>query len=205
MEWLVDISYVIKMFRGRGFKLVKHERFDSHMEEYSIDNIERYDKLSNSDFDHVGLFDYVILQKLKKLEPVSGAGSLIVETKETSFVVETSPMVVIPTKKTQASVRIGSDVLSQLDNGDVDLIVLLNTKVLSELKPGDRIRVSNTFDAVVLEARVFPTYKNVFNTYDIKRIIPDSTIEDAIDAFRGRYTYSRETRRGVIALRLRRL
>ena len=205
MEWLVNIKYIIKLFHGRGFKLVKQERFDSHMEEYSIDNIERYDKMSNADFTHVGLFDYVILQKVKTIGAVGGAGSMVVEKKHDSMVVQTSALAVIPTKKTKATVRIDCDKLDQYKAGSIDLFVLLNTKALDALKIGDRVHVSQEFDAAVLEKRVFPTYKNVFDVFNVDRIDPGKNAEEAIDAFRGRYTYSRETRRGVVVLRLRRL
>ena len=72
MEFLVDIDYVIELFRGRGFKLVKQSRFDVHLEDYSIDNIDRYDKISIADFSHIGLYDYVILQKVKAVETKGG-------------------------------------------------------------------------------------------------------------------------------------
>jgi len=65
MEYLVNIEYVIKLFKGRGYKLVNYCSFINHLEEYSIEDIKNYDKLSEADFRHLSLYDYVTLKKIK--------------------------------------------------------------------------------------------------------------------------------------------
>ena len=130
---------------------------------------------------------------------------MVVKKENTSFVVPTVPIVDIPSKKVATTIKIDHESIGLNNQRDIGIAVLLNTVALSTLKHGDRVSVSGEFDVIIIDAKIFPTYKKVFDTYDAELISPGKSIEEAVADFRTKYTYGRETRRGVIVLRMRRL
>ena len=84
-------------------------------------------------------------------------------------------------------------------------IVIINTRALQQLKIADRVVINGKFDAVVNEVQEFPTYRSVFDTHQPDVFDSSETPDEMINIFRKRYTYARETRRGVIVIKLMRL
>jgi hypothetical protein len=145
-EYLVNIAYLVRMFAKRGFKLVTQVRFDSLLSTYSIDNIENYDKLDDADYEHLALYDYIVLQKEKDIpkEPVEMKPEEIVNIislpgKDAGIQVKNSELATasalvlpgtaieqLPSKDIKASLEIKNapDVLA----GRVSVIVLPNRK-----------------------------------------------------------------------------
>lgn len=62
-EPLANIEYIVSIFAGLGFTLVCQKSFDTFFTEYSIEEIDIYDKMSDNDFEHEAQYDYVILKK----------------------------------------------------------------------------------------------------------------------------------------------
>jgi ASC-1-like (ASCH) protein len=199
-EYLVDIDYIIKLFRARGFKLVMKKSFGEHLEGYSVDNLDQYDKMTDADMDHVSLYDYVVLQKIKA---VGGGPSDRTAGENNSYVISTTPLVVIPTRQTMAKLNIVNVTMDK--RGESQSIVTLNTKAIEKLKIGDRVSINGEFDGVVNELSPFPTYKSVFMEFEPDAIGLDGSVDDVVRAFRRRYTYARETRRGVIVIKISKL
>lgn len=146
-EYLVNIGYLIKMFKQRGFKLVKQVRFDSLLAKFSIDNIDVYDKLDDADHDNLGLYDYVILQKEKAVgqesedkksddltSVISLPGKEIGESTTKKDVeslmraVNAPPLEVLPTKDIRASLKLHKFAADNISLGKVKVIVQPNRK-----------------------------------------------------------------------------
>lgn len=144
-EFLVNIAYLIRMFKLRGFKLVNQVRFDSLLSAYSVDNIANYDALDDADHDHLALYDYVVLQKEKNVhsEPADKKAEEVVslialpgkdagdtvrteDIKEAAAVIHMPRIEQIPTKDIKASISIknGDDIKS----GKALVIILPNRK-----------------------------------------------------------------------------
>jgi hypothetical protein len=62
-EPLANIEYIVGIFAGLGFTLVDHKSFDTFFAEYSVEEIDTYDKMSDNDFEHEAQYDYVVLKK----------------------------------------------------------------------------------------------------------------------------------------------
>ena len=199
LEYLVDIDYVIKLFRARGFKLVKKQQFGEHLAEYSIDNLENYDKMTDADRRHVSLYDYVIVEKIRNVD----GGNGVKEIKEDESFIVNKPIAIIPTRKTITKIKLNNVTMN--DRGSIQTIVIINTIALQNLNIGDRVLVNTDFDAVVKEHQSFPTYKSVFDTHDPSAFGSDENADVMINDFRKRYTYARETLRGVVVIKLMRL
>lgn len=201
-EYLVDIDYIVKMFVARGFKCVEQKSFGELLEDYSIDNLEKYDTLSSADVEHVSLFDYVIIKKIQSVEQkVEGAYD-----DENSFIVPTniSKPVLISPSKVKASINVVNIGLDK--KGAEQKVVMIGTKALKNLVVGDRVFVNKSFNAVVHEIYNFPTYKSVFDAYTPADFGYDmSSADDMITAFRKKYVVSREMRNGVFVIKLARL
>jgi ASC-1-like (ASCH) protein len=199
MEYLVDIDYVIKLFRARGFKLVKKQSFGEHLADYSIDNLENYDKMTDADIRHVSLYDYVIVEKIKN---VDGGNDVKEIQDDQSFIVH-KPIVVIPTRKTATTIKLNDVTMNT--RGSIQTIVIINTVALQKIQIGDRVSINSNFDVVVKECRSFPTYRCMLETYTPADLGSNDNEDTMIINFRRRFAYKSETKRGVIAIKMMRL
>lgn len=146
-EFLVNIGYLIKMFKQRGFKLVTQVRFDSLLPTFSIDNIDVYDKLDDADHDNLGLYDYVVLQKteavgkeseIKRPDDLTSVitlpGKEIGESVVSADVVATMrninapPLEVLPTKEIRANLKLRDFISDNVSSGKIKVIVQPNRK-----------------------------------------------------------------------------
>jgi hypothetical protein len=191
MEYLVNIEFIIELFNGRGFKLIKQCAFSEHLEEYSIENLDKYDKLSESDVAHVSLYDYVILQKIKsgendekinksKYKKLSGGNSFVVHT--------FNPLKIVPT--TDKCVTSLSDISTNMS--DPGMSQYISTLNLPKLKIGDRVKINNDFDVVINEVEPYNLFSDTPEKYNA--FINNKNI-----------TKNREKRNGVVLLYVVRL
>jgi hypothetical protein len=191
MEYLVNIEYVLELFKGRGFKLVKHNAFSEHLEEYSVENLDKYDSLSEADVGHVGLFDYVVLQKIKddgtdekinksKYKKLAGGDSFVVK--------DFSPLRVVPTT-TKCVTSLSGISTTMTEAGMSQNIFTLNSP---KLKIGDRMNINNEFDVVVHTVAQYPLFTDIPS--DPAAFINNKGI-----------TKAREKRNGVLSLNVVRL
>jgi hypothetical protein len=148
-EFLVNIPYIIRMFKSRGFKLVNQVRFDSLLSEYSIDHINNYDALDDADHDHLALYDYVILQKEKSvgsssadkkadeitsivalppaLQPKHGTSHMADDDlKAAALIIHAPKIEQLPTKDIKVSINIKN--AEDISSGRVKVIILPNQK-----------------------------------------------------------------------------
>lgn len=144
-EYLVNIAYLVRMFARRGFKLVAQVRFDSMLSTYSIDNIENYDKLDDADHEHLGLYDYIVLQKEKAIasEPIEMKPEEIVnivslpgkdagvpvrnnEISAAALIIPGPAIEQLPTKDIRASINVKN--APDISAGRVSVIILPNRK-----------------------------------------------------------------------------
>lgn len=147
-EYLVNIPYIVRMFKLRGFKLITQVRFDSLLSTYSIDNINNYDALDDADHNHLALYDYIVLQKEKTVRselvdkkedevtsivalPRRDVGAPVTNDELRNFgvTIRAPHLEQIPTKNVMASLTIknGDDIKS----GNVTVIIVPNRKFAS--------------------------------------------------------------------------
>jgi hypothetical protein len=177
-EFLVNIAYIVRMFKLRGFKLVTQVRFDSLLPAYSIDNIANYDALDDADHDHIALYDYVVLQKEKSVgdEPVSkkpeedislialpgkDAGTPV--TREDIKAVE----VILPNRKFPGKPKTKKD-------GSIGKRIPMR-----EIAPGDRIEVNGEFEVVVEEIARVSSYTLLPDKFSISELSSTATSRDS--------------------------
>lgn len=146
-EFLVNINYLVKMFKHRGFKLVTQVCFNSMLSVFSVDNLDVYDKLDDADHDNLGLYDYVVLQKTEAVGresedkrpddltsvitlPGKEIGESIVPADIAAAMrnINAPPLEVIPTKDIRASLKLPDFISDNISMGKVKIIVQPNRK-----------------------------------------------------------------------------
>jgi hypothetical protein len=96
MEYLVNVSYITKVFKVLGYSIAKRGAFKDHLEDYSIDNLDSYDKISEADMDHINRYMYVVLKKgVKGLAPFQPPTSATGGIEESVSLVKPKPMLFV--------------------------------------------------------------------------------------------------------------
>ncbi len=188
-EFLVNIDYVVRMFKARGFKLIDQARFDSLLEAYSIDNLKGYDRMTDADFSNVGLYDYVVLQRAKAApteketkaaKATANAAAQCGETPEGTSIdcdmvvaarndvsliipatLPAAPPTLLPTKDIKA--RLPATLAADVDRGL--LVVSAADKTMRDVEAGWRIEVGASFEIVVEEVREFISAATLWDAY----------------------------------------
>lgn len=193
-EYLVNIPYVLSLFKGRGFELVRQVAFGSLLEEYSIDNLERYDKLSEADIENVSRYDYVIIRKkddalpTRLAEAKAGGNSALTEARPTAAAIALAPEVdarfgsgILPTKKSMVTLTIPDGEDKPLADGRLRHIALPGLVKYTKLTVGDRITITNTigasWDAVVEAVASYTTMPKLFASMPVSQF--DLTRDEA--------------------------
>jgi ASC-1-like (ASCH) protein len=85
----------------------------------------------------------------------------------------------------------------------------LNKGKYSQIKPGDQIIVqsldeSESFAVVVVDARKYPTIKDMLESEDLSKLLPDKkTLQEALEVYREFYTEDQEKEFGAVAIQVR--
>lgn len=197
MEYLVNTDYLKTMFKSRGFTCSKHCRFDEFFEKYSIESLDKYDKLDEADFSHLSLYDYITFKK--KIDcpiPKEVAIPAVVEPEVSSE----QKLEVIPTKEVVSNIFLNDVKLSK--PGTVQYFTLVRDP--DGLEVGNRITVNRKFDAVIDESRTYHDFSKIFDEYAVGLIFPGMTEKDAERKFKIMYTAMRRSN-GITVIKVRRL
>jgi hypothetical protein len=212
-EYLVNIDYVVRVFKGLGFALVRQVAFGELLEEYSIEELEKHDKLDDADVANVSRFDYVILRKEEakggalptetpaELAPNHGpidAGMRIATSDSSHF---GNVALAIPTKEIMETLTV--DDPGALADGRIRYIALPAKIKYSRLVIGDRIAIVDGRDVMIESTTTYSTFSKLFAAIPVTQLDRERSQDAYIARFLEKYETKRLTKNGVVLLGVR--